>query len=47
MDKQTLDALNEIAIFKYGKRFYSICNDKQRVVLTLYNSGFLEELNGR
>ncbi len=41
---QTEMELEAIANINYGKHFYFLCPDRQRVVITLHQSGFLEEV---
>ena len=43
MDKTELE-LEAIANIRYGKHYYSLCPDRQRVVINLHVSGFLDEV---
>ena len=46
MDK-TEQELEAIANINYGKHYYSLCPDRQRVVISLHASGFLEDFEKR
>ena len=46
MDKTEFE-LEAIANINYGKNFYSLCPDRQRVVIRMHASGFLEDFERR
>lgn len=48
-EEELLRELNIIAVERYGTYFECLCKDKQRVVINLHASGFLNVLreNGR
>ena len=42
--KKFIEDLKKIALRKYGKEYHYLCADKKRIVRTLYESGFLDDM---
>jgi len=43
-EEELLSELDIIAQYKYGKYHLELCGDKQRIVVSLHASGFLNDL---
>ena len=44
LEIQFIEEIEAIARIRYRKRYGALCSDRQRIVLDLHRSGFLEEV---
>ena len=42
MDEISIELLDEIAQETYGKNYLELCGDRQKTIMQLYQTGYLE-----